>query len=289
VPPTVLPCSTRKGQVSVTTPFASMSAEVINGLGPLCLYLGAVMFWINITKRRNAGPSTWPQVGDSKEVDIFGRNPVDDGSVLVVGIAGGSGSGKTTLAAALFKALGEEQCAYIMHDSYYKDVTHLSSQERDGLNFDHPDQLDTTLLVEHIRELRNGRPVSVPTYDFATHSRTKVVTRVSPRPVVIVEGILIFTDTSLCSLLDLRVFVDTDCDVRLIRRIERDTTERGRTLASVVTQYMTTVRPMYHRFVKVSKDNADMIIPHGLNEGALACLVARLEQFCRMQKEATTK
>lgn len=215
--------------------------------------------------------------------------------VLVVGIAGGSGSGKTTLAKAIYDSLGYAKCAYITHDSYYKDAGSLSQEERGQLNFDDPKQLDTALLVEHVRELRAHRAVALPTYDFATHRRTKEVVFQSPRPVVIVEGILIFADPALCSLLDLKVFVDTDSDVRLVRRIARDIKERGRTFESVVDQYMSTVRPMFHKYVGPSKANADMVVPadcgsqHNINVHALDCIVARLRSFLDQNEEEGSK
>lgn len=198
---------------------------------------------------------------------------------MVVGIAGGSGSGKTTLATAIYEALGRRNCSYIMHDSYYKDASHMTLQQREKLNFDHPDALDTDLLVEHIKMLKDRQVAFVPTYDFATHSRTKQRIAIQPRPIILVEGILIFHHPELCDLFDLKVFVDTDDDIRLIRRIQRDTAERGRSLSSVIDQYMTTVRPMYAKYVKKSMGNADFIIPHGINPRAHDCIVTKLKDF----------
>jgi len=201
------------------------------------------------------------------------------GQVMVVGIAGGSGSGKTTLALALHKALGKMNCAYLTHDSYYKDMRHLSLQEKEKLNFDHPDALDTALLVEHIQQLKRRKVARVPTYDFSTHSRLETVVEVEPRTIVLVEGILLFSDPALVQLMDLKVFVDTDCDIRLIRRIRRDTMERGRTFESVIQQYTTSVRPMYNKYVKPSMSIADLVVPHGMNSRALECILSMLRHF----------
>ena len=182
---------------------------------------------------------------------------------LVIGIAGGSGSGKTTVAQEILQRVGPERIAFLQHDSYYKDLSELPPRQRAEVNFDHPDSLETDLLIEHIAALREGKAVEVPIYDFATHSRTKKTFTVQPRRVILVEGILIFTERALREMLDLKIFVDTDSDIRFIRRLERDIHERGRTTDSVIKQYMHTVRPMHLEFVEPSKRYADIILPQG--------------------------
>mmetsp|Transcript_21907 Transcript_21907/g.30858 ORF Transcript_21907/g.30858 Transcript_21907/m.30858 type:complete len:208 (-) Transcript_21907:283-906(-) len=179
---------------------------------------------------------------------------------MILGIAGGSGSGKTTLTKKLHEQFGEENLVILYHDSYYKDITHLTLEERAQTNFDHPDSLDTELLIHHVQELRKGNSIEVPTYDFATHSRTKQVTKVSPRNIIIVEGILIFSNPTLVRQLDLKIYVDSDADIRFIRRLKRDVAERGRTLEDVCSQYQQFVRPMHEKFVEPSKYCADIIV-----------------------------
>jgi uridine kinase len=201
----------------------------------------------------------------------------EKGGIIVIGIAGGSGSGKTTLARAIYDAIGAENISFISHDSYYKDLSHLIIEEREKQNFDHPDSLDTALLVQHVTSLKNGHSVEIPTYDFKIHSRTKNTISLTARPVILVEGILIFTDPSLYELIDIRIFVDTDDDIRMIRRLQRDTLERGRTLNSVIHQYIQTVRPMHLQYVEPSKRNADIIVPVGLNSVALDLVVSKLK------------
>jgi uridine kinase len=199
---------------------------------------------------------------------------------VVIGIAGGSGSGKTTLVHAIIKALGSENLTVIPHDNYYKDLRHLTIEERAENNFDHPDSLDTPLLVEHIKLLKQRKPVKIPTYDFSSHTRKESLLDVVSSNVIIVEGILIFSDPALCELMDIKIFVETSDDIRLIRRITRDISERGRTFESVVQQYLKTVRPMHHKFVEPSKHNADIIVPaEGDNAVALDILVCRLKKF----------
>ncbi len=197
---------------------------------------------------------------------------------LVIGIAGGSGSGKTTLANIILERVGAERIAFLPHDAYYKDLTDLPFNQRHTINFDHPDSLDTDLLIHHIQQLRLFQPVYLPIYDFKTHSRTNETRRIDPRPVIIVEGILIFAEPNLRSLLEVKIFVDTDPDIRFIRRLERDIAERGRTTEAVIRQYMSTVRPMHLEFVEPSKRYADVIVPEGgQNEVAMDLVVARLE------------
>jgi uridine kinase len=197
--------------------------------------------------------------------------------IIVIGIAGGSGSGKTTLARAIYDSIGIENVSYISHDSYYRDLSHLAMEERERQNFDHPDALETSLLVQHISDLKSKKPVNIPTYDFHIHSRKTETVLLEPRPVILVEGILIFSESALHRLIDIKLFVDTDDDIRFIRRLQRDTTERGRSIQSVIHQYSTTVRPMHLQFVEPSKRNADIIVPVGLNSVALDLVVAKLQ------------
>jgi len=182
---------------------------------------------------------------------------------FVIGVAGGSGSGKTTVIRRIVESLGDDQVSLIEHDRYYRDREDLRLEERAALNYDHPDSLETDLLVEHVNALRIGQAVRVPVYDFARHARTAETITVEPRRAIIVEGILIFTDPALRRLMDVKVFVDTDDDTRFIRRLQRDISERGRTVASVIEQYLGTVKPMHLEFVEPSKRYADVIIPLG--------------------------
>jgi uridine kinase len=197
---------------------------------------------------------------------------------LVIGIAGGSGSGKTTVAQEILQRVGPARIAFLQHDSYYKDLSGLPPTQRAEVNFDHPNSLETDLLIQHIAALRDGKAVEVPIYDFSTHSRTDRTFTVQPRGVILVEGILIFTEASLREMFNVKIFVDTDSDMRFIRRLERDLAERGRTTESVIKQYQSTVRPMHLEFVEPSKRYADVIIPEGgFNTAALDMLVARIE------------
>jgi uridine kinase len=201
---------------------------------------------------------------------------------LVIGIAGGSGSGKTTVAQQILNRVGTDQIAFIQHDSYYKDLSGLPPTQHASINFDHPNSLDTNLLIQHIVSLRGGKPIEVPIYDFSTDSRTDRTFRVEPHRVVLVEGILIFTDAALRELFDIKIFVDTDSDIRFIRRLERDITERGRTTESVIKQYQATVRPMHLEFVEPSKRYADIIIPQGgFNIAAMDMVVASIEALLK--------
>ena len=199
---------------------------------------------------------------------------------LVIGIAGGSGSGKTTVAQSILQRVGPDRISFLQHDAYYKDLSGLPPAQRAEVNFDHPNSLETELLIKHITQLRNGQPVSVPIYDFSNHSRTEKVFVVQPRGVILVEGILIFTEPDLRNLFDVKIFVDTDSDIRFIRRLQRDITERGRTTDSVIKQYLATVRPMHLEFVEQSKKYADVIIPEGgFNTAAMDMVVARIESL----------
>ena len=230
-------------------------------------------------------------IDEFEKLHVFGTIPelkshIDDSTgfvddIIVIGIAGGSGSGKTTLAEAICKELGAENVTYIQHDSYYRDNNHLSFHERATQNFDHPDSLETSLLIDHVNKLRQGLKVLKPEYDFATHSRKQETVEIEPRPVIVVEGILILSEQELNKLFDIRVFVDTDDDIRLIRRIQRDTVERGRSLDGIVEQYLRTVRPMHIEFVEPSKKHAHIIVPTGLNSVALELVVSRLKASIR--------
>jgi len=197
---------------------------------------------------------------------------------IIIGVAGGTGSGKTTVSEAILERVGRERITYIQHDSYYKDLSRLPLAERHKINFDHPEALETNLLVEHLKRLQAGSPVEVPIYDFTTHTRRRETRRVEPRGVTLVEGILIFADKALRELMDVKIFVDTDADIRFIRRLQRDITARGRTMESVIRQYLETVRPMHLEFVEPSKRYADIIIPEGgFNVTAIDMVVARVE------------
>lgn len=197
---------------------------------------------------------------------------------LVIGIAGGTGSGKTTVSNAILNRVGMDRISFLPHDSYYRDLSHLTLEQRRLVNFDHPDSLESDLLVKHILQLKNWQPVELPIYDFTTHSRTTRTVLIQPRRIILVEGILIFYEPDLRQLFDVKIFVDTDADIRFIRRLQRDIIERGRTADSVVAQYLNTVRPMHLEFVEPSKRYADVIIPEGgLNTVALDMVIARIE------------
>jgi uridine kinase len=199
---------------------------------------------------------------------------------IVIGIAGGSGSGKTTIANEILDRVGAKRIAFFPHDAYYKDLSHLPISKRTKVNFDHPDALDTKLLVQHIKKIKTGNTIEFPVYDFKTHTRTRKTIPVGYQPIIIVEGILIFVEPELRDLFDVKIYVDTDPDVRFIRRLQRDISERGRTLSSVIDQYQKFVRPMHLEFVEPSKRYADVIIPEGgFNLVALDMVVARIEEL----------
>lgn len=182
---------------------------------------------------------------------------------VIVGVAGGTGSGKTTVVLEILKRLGSKDVVVIPHDSYYKDRSHLPMAERASVNYDHPDALDTNLLIEHIKLLQAGQAIEMPIYDFANHTRKKDYINIEPCKVIVVEGILILADPGLRNLFDIKIFVDTDADIRFIRRMERDILERARTRESVVHQYLESVRPMHNQYVEPSKNFADVIVPEG--------------------------
>ncbi len=196
---------------------------------------------------------------------------------LIVGIAGGTGSGKTTVAKNLAAAMPPGRCSTIEHDAYYRDQSHLSFEDRTHTNYDHPASLESSLLAKHLAELRGGNAVEVPLYDFAAHTRAKETRRVLPAPLIIVEGILVFAEALLREQMDIKIFVDTDADIRLIRRIRRDIEARGRSFQSVRDQYYATVRPMHIEYVEPTKRWADLIVPEGGdNHVALDVLLGRL-------------
>ncbi len=196
---------------------------------------------------------------------------------IIIGVAGGTGSGKTTVSEEILRRVGWERIAFIQHDSYYRDQSRVPLEERARLNFDHPDSLESDLLVAHLGQLRAGQAVDLPVYDFTRHTRTSETHRVEPKRVILVEGILIFAEPALREAFDVKIYVDTDADVRFIRRLRRDITERGRTVESVIEQYTETVRPMHLEFVEPSKRYADVIIPEGgFNVVAMDMVVARI-------------
>jgi uridine kinase len=203
-------------------------------------------------------------------------------SPIIIGIAGGTGSGKTTVARVILERVGAHHIALLPHDAYYKDLSDLPQAQRALINFDHPNSLDTPLLVQHLQRLKNGQAIELPVYDFKTHTRTAQTVLIMPQPVIIVEGILIFAEPQLRALFDVKIFVDTDADTRFIRRLQRDIAERGRTSDSVIQQYLNTVRPMHLEFVEPSKRYADVIIPEGgLNTVAMDMVVARIRALLR--------
>ena len=208
-----------------------------------------------------------------------------DDSILIIGIAGGTGSGKTTLMRNLVAQLGD-QATVISHDSYYKSHDDLTYEQRCKLNYDEPAAFDTSLMVYHLEQLRRGKAVDCPVYDFTVHNRSNEVIHVEPKKVIIIEGILIFEDQPLRDLTDIRIFVDTDDDVRLCRRIKRDVTKRGRSLESVLTQYLQTVKPMHELYVEPSKRYADIVVPEGgKNVVALDMIMGRIQRHLREVSE----
>jgi len=199
---------------------------------------------------------------------------------LVIGVAGGSGSGKTTVMNAILERVGHDRVAVLPHDAYYRDLAHLSLEERAQVNFDHPDAFDNALYLTHLEALTKAQQVAMPTYDFTKYVRLPKVLNVLPQPVVLLEGILIFADAQLTARMGIKIFVDTESDLRIIRRIQRDTHSRGRTVDSVIEQYLKTVRPMHLEFVEPSKRYADIIIPNGgLNAIAIDMIVTKIEQL----------
>lgn len=200
---------------------------------------------------------------------------------LIIGLAGGSGSGKTTIARSIVEAIGPDEVALIQHDAYYRDQTDLPIEQRARVNYDHPASLETDLLVEHLGRLLEGEAIARPVYDFTVHNRSEETVIVEPEPVVIVEGILVLYEPELRELMDLKVYVDTDADLRIVRRLERDIKERGREFDSVRDQYLDTVRPMHLQFVEPSKRYADIVIPEGYNLGAVGTVISMIREVLR--------
>lgn len=198
---------------------------------------------------------------------------------MVIGIAGGSGSGKTTIAERVVTGIGDDRVVLVEHDSYYRDRPDLSLEERAAINYDHPNSLETELLVSHVKDLQAGSPISKPRYDFGAHSRCPDPVVVEPRRVIMLEGILVLAEESLRELMDLKIYVDTDADLRLARRVERDIRDRGRTPESVLDQYLTSVRPMHLQFVEPSKRYADIIIPEGYNTSAVGTVIGMIREY----------
>jgi uridine kinase len=198
---------------------------------------------------------------------------------FLIGIAGGTGSGKTTVARRIYESLHLNSAAFIDHDAYYRELAHLPVEERERMNFDHPDSLDNDLMIHHLEELIAGRAVEKPVYDFTRHTRAPETARVEPRHVVLVDGILLFADARLRDMFDLKIFVDTEADVRFIRRLRRDIEKRGRSLNAVIEQYLGTVRPMHFEFVEPTKRYADVILPRGgQNTAGIEVIAARIRE-----------
>jgi uridine kinase len=198
---------------------------------------------------------------------------------IFIAIAGGSGSGKTTIARSVVDLVGRESVVYLQQDAYYRDRSDLDLEDREKINYDHPDAIEMELLADHLDALREGEAIDRPVYDFNAHMRTDETYRITPEPAVIVEGILVLADPALRERFDVRVYIDTESDLRLIRRLQRDIIERGRTVASVIDQYQKTVRPMHYQFVEPSKRYADIIIPEGINTGAIGTVSSMIMHF----------
>lgn len=206
-------------------------------------------------------------------------------NIIVIGIAGGSGSGKTTLMKNLIARFGDN-VTVLSHDNYYRPYDDLSIEQRKAINWDHPDAFDTEMMIEHLRELKEGHAIECPNYDYTNYARCTETTHLEPTKVILVEGILIFENKQLCSLMDIKIFVDTDADVRLIRRIRRDVAKRGRSLDSVLTQYLSTVKPMHEQFVEPSKKNADLVVLEGgQNLVALEMIIDRIQRHIDNESE----
>ena len=204
------------------------------------------------------------------------------GRTVVVGVAGGTGSGKTTVSEAILSGLDPGQVGWLEHDSYYVDLGHMDFEERTAINFDHPDSLETDLLIKDLDALKAGSSVEVPVYDFAQYTRTDQTTTLEPKPVVVLEGILVLADPLLRDRMDLKIFVDTEADVRLMRRLRRDVMERGRTVETVLDQWENTVRPMHLQFVEPSKRYADLILPDGYSEAGVGTVIRMIRDVARV-------
>lgn len=199
---------------------------------------------------------------------------------MIIGICGGTGSGKTTVAQKIIAAVGLENVVYLQQDAYYRNLGDMPLELRHKVNFDHPDSIDIGLMMNHLEALRAGESIEQPTYDYATHSRKAETIHVEPRPIIICEGILVFFDPQMRRLMDMKIFVDCDADIRFIRRLDRDVHERGRSLESIISQYQTTVRPMHLQFVEPSKRYADVIIPEGgFNEVGIDLITCNIQSI----------
>ena len=205
------------------------------------------------------------------------------GRIMTIGIAGGTGSGKTTITKRIVQRFGDN-VSVVYHDNYYRAHDELTYEERAKLNYDHPDAFETELMVQHLKALRRGESICCPVYDYSVHNRSDRTTRIDPAPVILVEGILIFQSREICDQLDIKIYVDTDADVRILRRIVRDVRDRGRSLDSVVSQYLTTVKPMHEQFVEPSRRMADIIIPEGgKNQVAMDMVMERIRSHLAQQ------
>lgn len=203
---------------------------------------------------------------------------------MIIGICGGTGSGKTTVARRILECVSDEQVVFLQQDSYYRNLGDMPVELRHAINFDHPDALDNDLFINHVKALRAGEAIEMPVYDFSIHTRKTETIHIQPKPILIVEGILIFVDAMLRAQMDIKIFVDTDDDLRFIRRLQRDVNERGRTVESVIKQYLDTVRPMHQQFVEPSKRHADVIIPEGgYNEVGIDLISGKIR--AQLQKE----
>ena len=209
---------------------------------------------------------------------------------IIIGVAGGTASGKTTVSRKILQTVGANHIAYIDHDAYYRDLSHLPLEERQKVNFDHPDSLENALMIAHLQTLLQGQTVEIPVYDFAQYIRTSQLNRVESRRVILVEGILIFVDKELREMMDIKIYVDAPPDLRFIRRLKRDIAERGRSINHVIEQYLETVRPMHMEFVEPSKHFADVIIPRGgRNIKAIQMVVAQIERMLETPVEMESK
>src|SRR5262245_59288606 len=203
---------------------------------------------------------------------------------MIIGICGGTGSGKTTVARRILECVSDEQIAFVQQDSYYRSLGEMPLELRRQINFDHPDALDNDLFINHVKALRAGEAIEMPVYDFSNHSRKNETIRIEPKPILIIEGILIFVDEALREIMDIKIFVDTADDLRFVRRLQRDVHERGRTVESVIKQYLDTVRPMHEQFVEPSKRFADVIIPEGgYNEVGIDLISGKIQ--AQLQRE----
>ncbi|TDR31429.1 uridine kinase [Hydromonas duriensis] len=201
---------------------------------------------------------------------------------FIIGIAGGSGSGKSTVTRKVIEAAGTEHTAVIMQDNYYLDQSDMTPEQRERTNYDHPHAFDWPLMIAQIDDLRNGLPIKMPQYDFAAHTRSDVVVRVAPAKVIVLEGLFALYDKTLRDMMSMKIYVDTDPDVRFIRRLTRDIHERGRTMESVIEQYKATVRPMHNQFIEPTKRFSDVILPHGANEPAVDMITAKITTLVRI-------